>query len=125
MASAEQRSRRRAQRETAKAVRQARQTGQKYQPRISRATRSAVRQGQINYAQRVLDGTEKEPAKGTPQSKELARVAGWSAAGKADPRFEAAFAKHWYHFKDDAKNEADVEDEADYDDEDYDDEDEE
>jgi hypothetical protein len=32
--------------------------------------------------------------------------------GKADPKFEAAFSRYWYH-KNDEKNEADIEDDAD------------
>lgn len=116
MATSEQRSRRAAQRATAKAVRQARSHGARYQPRVSRETRAAVRAGEISYVNAVLEGRLPEPAPGSPEAKQLARYASYGSRGKADPRFEAAFSKYWYHKKDKG-NEADVEDEADYEDE--------
>lgn len=120
MATAEQRSRRRAQRATAKAVRAAR-SGQKYEPRVPRAIRQRAFQGQIDYATRVLQGKEPEPSpnRTSPESRELARVASYADHGKADERFVSAFKKHWYHLK---KGEADIEDEADYEEEEEDEE---
>lgn len=123
MATAEQRSRRAAQRATAKAVRAAR-AGQKYQPRVPRAIRQRAFQGQIDYATRVLQGKEPEPTpdRTSPESRELARVASYADHGKADERFVGAFSKHWYHKAKDQGNEADIEDESDYEEEDEDEE---
>lgn len=111
MASAEQRARRRAQRATAKALKE-----KKYQPRVSKAIRRAVFQGQLDYAERVRTGQEPRPDKGTPEGNELARVASYADHGKAPVKYVAAFRDYWYHDRDKG-NEADIEDEADYEDE--------
>jgi phage terminase Nu1 subunit (DNA packaging protein) len=39
------------------------------------------------------------PAPGTAEAKNLASIASFAAHGQADPRFEAAFSRYWYHFK--------------------------
>jgi hypothetical protein len=39
------------------------------------------------------------PAPGTLEARNLASIASFSAHGQADPRFEAAFSRYWYHFK--------------------------
>jgi hypothetical protein len=70
----------------------------------------------------VDSGQESAPAKGSPESKVLARLAGWSRWGKADPRFEAAFKQYWYH--DEKKPDGPDEDDEDFDDENDEDEDE-
>lgn len=100
MATAEQRARRRAQRETAKAVREARQKGGRYQPRLPKQIRQRVRQAQIDYGKRVLSGEEPEPAYRSKEGDQLARLAAWAQpkVGKADPEFRA-FEKYFYKHK--------------------------
>ena len=105
MATPEQRARRRAQRETAKAVKAR-------QPRLQSITRSA-RQGRIDYANRVIAGTEPMPEKGTREANNLASLAGKARHGKADPRFEKAFAHFWYHKNDESKDASETEEVAD------------
>jgi hypothetical protein len=39
------------------------------------------------------------PAPGSAEAKNLASLASYSAHGQADPRFEAAFSRYWYHFR--------------------------
>lgn len=107
MATDEQRARRRAQRENAANVRQKR-----YTPVISKGTKAGARAARAAYADAVLAGREPYPAQGSREAKNLARMAALARHGKADPKFEAAFSRYWYH-KNDEKNEADIEDDAD------------
>jgi hypothetical protein len=46
-----------------------------------------------------MNGRQPMPAPGTAEAKNLASIASFSAHGQADPRFEAAFSRYWYHFK--------------------------
>ena len=109
MATDEQRARRAAQRATA-----ARVHGRgKYTPVIPRSTRAAVRAARESYAKDVLAGREPYPPNGSREAKNLASLASKARWGKADAAYEAAFSKYWYH-KEDEKNEADLEDNADY-----------
>ena len=68
------------------------------------------------------------PAQGSAEGKNLASIASFAAHGQADPRFEAAFSRYWYHFKDaqtpayDEENDEMFSSEDDYDDEDSDEE---
>lgn len=39
------------------------------------------------------------PAPGSAEAKNLASLASYASRGQADPRFEAAFSRYWYHFK--------------------------
>lgn len=112
MATPEQRARRAAQRATAARVRETRTPGGKYTPVISRGVRAGVRAAREAYANDVIAGREPWPAKGSPEAKNLASLAGKARWGKADAAYIAAFNKYWYH-KDD-ESDADVEDNADY-----------
>src|SRR5215469_16098893 len=81
--------RRRAQRQVAKIVRENRQLKREQQTRlIQQNIRQGVWQARVNYAQASAEG------------KNLASIASFAAHGQADPRFEAAFSRYWYHFKD-------------------------
>lgn len=53
-----------------------------------------------DYATRVMNGQEPMPEPGTREANNLASMASFGAHGQADPRFEAAFSRYWYHFKD-------------------------
>jgi hypothetical protein len=46
-----------------------------------------------------MNGRQPMPAPGTLEARNLASIASFSAHGQADPRFEAAFSRYWYHFK--------------------------
>lgn len=87
------RARRRAQRETAKAVRESR-------TRLGSINRG-VQKGRRDYADRVIAGTEPMPEAGTKESKNLASLGSKARWGKADARYEKAFSKFWYHKNDD------------------------
>ena len=107
MATPEQRARRRAQRETAKRL-----EGKRYTPVIPSGTKAGARAAREAYGHRVMAGTDPRPPKGSREGKNLARLAALAKTGKVDPAFEAAFKDYWYH-KNDEKNEADIEDDAD------------
>lgn len=109
MATDEQRARRRAQRSTARNVAK----GRNYAPVIPRGTRAGVRAARESYARDVIAGREPYPPKGSKEGKNLASLAAKARHGKADPAFEKAFSRYWYHKEDEAR-EADAEDNADY-----------
>jgi hypothetical protein len=111
MATDDQRARRRAQRETAARVKAGRSG--KYQPALPRAVRAPTRAAREAYANAVISGREPYPPAGSREAKNLASLASKARWGKANAAYEAAFNQYWYH-KNDEKNEADVEDNADY-----------
>ena len=113
MATNEQRARRRAQRETAKRVKESKATG-KYKPVIPRNIRAGVRAAREKYGYDVISGREPYPPKNSAEGRNLASLAGKARHGKADPIFESKFKQYWYH-KNDEKNasDADTEDESD------------
>lgn len=111
MASDEQRARRRAQRETAARVQAGRRD--KYVPGLSRAIRAPTRAARESYANDVIAGREPYPPKGSREGNNLASLASKARHGKADPAYEKAFSRYWYHIKDEAPSEADIEDSAD------------
>lgn len=117
--------RRAAQRRTARIVRQNRALRREQQTRIVDLNiRQAVFQARASYAADVMAGREPMPVPGSAESKNLAAMASYASRGQADPRFEAAFSRYWYHFKE-AQTPADDEIEVEIiedDDEDYDDE---
>lgn len=103
--------RRAAQRRTARIVRQNRELAREQQTRIVDLNiRRRVFQARQDYAMRVMRGQEPMPTQGTLEAKNLASIASFSAHGQADPRFEAAFSRYWYHFKKDVETEEDIED---------------
>jgi hypothetical protein len=104
MATNEQRARRRAQRETAKRVKEGRATG-KYKPVIPRGIRASVRASREQYGRDVIAGREPYPPKNSAEGRNLASLAGKARHGKADPIFEQKFKQYWYH-KNDEKSEA-------------------
>jgi hypothetical protein len=77
-----------AQRATARAVRERRTQLPSQVTSRAIATRT-------DYLQGVLDGRIAQPT----DTRSLARAAGKASWGKADPRYEAAWAKFWYHVK--------------------------
>jgi hypothetical protein len=89
-------SRRAAQRATAARLREARETGRPYRRVVPRAITARSWQAQEQYARDVISGKEPEPAKGTPESRQLARMASYARWGKADPAFYEAFSKYFY-----------------------------
>jgi hypothetical protein len=111
MATDAQRARRRAQRETAKAVREFKASKKAHRPTVSRLPKSITqraREAPTRYAYAVLNGEESRPAKGTLEGSQLARMASFASQGKADPAF-AVFQEYWYHDKDHEPDEADEE----------------
>jgi len=66
---------------------------------VDTGVRQAVWNARVNWANDVMSGREPMPAPGTAEAKNLASLASYSAHGQADPRFEAAFSRYWYHFK--------------------------
>lgn len=93
--------RRAAQRRNARIQRANRDLRREQQTRvIDLNIRQAVFQARVNYANDVMSGREPMPAPGSAEAKNLASLASFSAHGLADPRFEAAFSRYWYHFKD-------------------------
>ena len=113
MATDEQRARRRAQRETAKRVKEGRATG-KYKPVIPRNIRAAVRKSREQYAHDVIAGREPYPPKNSAEGRNLASLASKARHGKADPIFETKFKQYWYHKNDEkTASDADREDESD------------
>jgi hypothetical protein len=109
MATDEQRARRRAQRELAKA-RQQKRTG-------IEGMSKAYRKKRLSYADSIIAGETPapDPSKRNAETNNLASLAGKARHGKADPKYIAAFKQYWYH-KNDSKdaNEADIEDNADH-----------
>jgi hypothetical protein len=99
MASQSAVSRRAAQRATAARLREARQTGRPYKRVVPRAITAPSRQAQEQYARDVASGKIPEPAKGTPEARQLARMASRARWGKADPAFYDAFKKYFYHIE--------------------------
>jgi len=94
------RERRAAQRRTAKIVRANRELKRDQQTRIiSQNVRQTIWNARVNWANDVMSGREPMPAPGTLEAKNLASLASYAAHGQADPRFEAAFSRYWYHFK--------------------------
>jgi hypothetical protein len=93
MASEEQRARRRAQRELAKSVREHRRH---ILPGSMKGT--AARKANLAYADGVLNGTIPQPAKGTLESRMLARLASQSQWGQIDPKYQA-LSNHFYKKK--------------------------
>jgi hypothetical protein len=61
--------------------------------------RQAVFNARVNWANDVMSGREPMPAPGTAEAKNLASLASYASRGQADPRFEAAFSRYWYHNK--------------------------
>jgi hypothetical protein len=59
----------------------------------------AVWNARVSWANDVMSGREPMPAPGSAEAKNLASLASYASRGKADPRFEAAFSRYWYHFK--------------------------
>lgn len=93
--------RRAAQRRNARIQRANRDLRREQQTRqIDLNIRQAVFTARTNYGMRVMNGQEPMPAPGTLEAKNLASLASFSAHGLADPRFEAAFSRYWYHFRD-------------------------
>lgn len=90
MATEAQRARRRSQRQTAVRVR----TGRTILPK---AITGPSKQARIDYGYRVLNGENPRPAKGTPEARQLARIASDASWGKADPVFLPAFQEYFYH----------------------------
>lgn len=124
MATAEQRARRRAQRETAKSVRENKariKARQKPISRLPKSTTKLAREAATKYGYRVINGEEPYPAKRTPEGNQLAHLAGKARWGKADPIFLTAFQQYFYH--DEKRQESDEADEEfEYEDEDEDEE---
>lgn len=93
--------RRAAQRRNARIQRANRDLRREQQTRqVDLNIRQAVFTARTNYGMRVMNGREPMPAPGTLEAKNLASLASFSAHGLADPRFEAAFSRYWYHFRD-------------------------
>ena len=113
---AEKRAATRAQRETARRVHEARLPGGKYVKVSPSAARSTVKASQVAYARAVEAGREPMPAPGTPEARQLARMASNAKYGKAPSEFLAAFQQYFYHDEKNKgrRNDADIEDEADY-----------
>jgi hypothetical protein len=66
---------------------------------IDTSVRQAVWNARVNWANDVMSGREPMPAPGSAEAKNLASLASYASRGQADPRFEAAFSRYWYHFK--------------------------
>lgn len=101
-----------AQRETARFVRERATAKRQHTPLPSRAatpaTRAASRGAQAAQASGWVDGTS-EPTTAL-ERKQAARMAALADKGKVDPKF-LALKQYWYHKKgNDATNEADTED---------------
>lgn len=82
-------SRARAQRRTAKAVREKRR---QLPPSFSKR----ARQTHEEYLQWLLEHPEAKPAKDSLEGRALARKASLSRWGKADPRYKEAWKEYWY-----------------------------
>jgi hypothetical protein len=105
--------RRAAQRRNARIQRANRQVSRERQTRqIDLGIRQAVFNARVNWANDVMSGRIAMPEPGTLEAKNLASLASYSAHGQADPRFEAAFSRYWYHFKE-AQSQADAYEEND------------
>jgi hypothetical protein len=111
MATEAQRARRRAQRATAARVRNKTTI-------LPRSFTKPSRLAQERYANDVIAGREPAPQEMSPEAKQLARMASLASWGKADPRFEIAFAQYWYHDKDAPPTDDEEEEYDDYDEED-------
>jgi hypothetical protein len=101
MATDAQRARRRAQRATAKAVRENRakiKARIKPERRLPETTTRKARLAATEYGYRVLDGREPRPAVGSKDGRQLARLASFAHNGKADDAFKA-FDIYFYHNK--------------------------
>jgi len=89
--------RRAAQRATARAVREYRQTGA-YASRLPSATPRAARAGRTEYLDRMVDNPSQRPPKDSPEGKSLGRAAGLARWNKGDPRY-LVFKDYWYKDK--------------------------
>lgn len=106
---AQKRAHQKAQRDTARRVREFKRPGGKYTPVLPKNIRIASKKATIKYGYYMLDHPNELPPKGSLEGKQLARLASWASHGKADPRFEAAFSMYWY--KDDTADDTVDEDE--------------
>lgn len=124
MATDAQRARRRAQRETAKYVRESRAAAKRratIPSRLPLSTTKKARQAATEYGYSVLNGENPYPPKGSAEGRQLAHLAGKARWGKADAQFLVAFAQYFYH--DEKNSEPDEADEQyEYEDEDEDEE---
>jgi hypothetical protein len=113
----EQRARARAQRATRARLQESRRTGARYESAVPKAVRARISRTQAQYAYDVATGAEPEPRPGTPEARQLARMASLAKYNKADPQFLPAFEKYFYHdeLHKNLPTDADIEDEADYD----------
>lgn len=120
MATDAQRARRRAQRETAKAVRENKariKARQKPISRLPKSTTKLAREAATKYGYSVLNGENPYPPKGSAEARQLAHLAGKARWGKADEQFLVAFQQYFYH--DEKRTDSDEADEEyEYDDED-------
>lgn len=105
-------SRRAAQRAVAARVREARPRGARYRPLLPTAVREPSKRAASQFALDVQEGRIPRPAAGTPEARQLARMASLASHGKADPSFEDSFKEYWYHKKDQPN--PDEEEEIDY-----------
>lgn len=99
-----------AQRATARAVRE-------HRTQLPASINRGVQLARRDYADRVMRGEEPDPQQGSLEARNLASLAGKARWGKADPAYETAFAKYWYHLRDESREE-DEEYREDYEDDD-------
>lgn len=85
-------SRARAQRATAKAVREQRR-------QLPARVTAHARRTRGEYLEWLLKHPEAQPAKDSIEGRSLAREASLSRYGKADARYEAAWKDYWYRTK--------------------------
>lgn len=91
MATEAQRARRRAQRATAARVRNK-------QTILPKSITGGVSRARVQWATDVYEGRIPEPSPGTPEARQLARMASLARWNKADPKF-AVFEKYFYRNK--------------------------
>ena len=103
MATDEQRARRRAQRELAKAI----HSGQRNI--LPSHLKGTAKRANEAFARDVISGKEAKPAPGSLEARNLARLASNARHGKASKNF-SKFEEYWYHNK--TKDSADSQEES-------------
>jgi hypothetical protein len=83
-----------------RAQRTARATRGKRIGRQERAGITRVQRARERYLEGVLNGSIPEPEPGTAEARSLARMASLARWGRADPRYQRAWSKYFYHIDD-------------------------
>jgi hypothetical protein len=112
---AQRRANQRAQRATARRIKESRKPGRTYRTVLPKSIIRASKKAQTDYANYMLAHPDERPPKRSAEGDQLARMAALSYWNKADPSFLEAFKQYFYH--DELKKASALNDEEDEEDE--------